>query len=798
MRERSHRVPCLLVVDDVQWLDGPTATVLAFAARRLHDEPIGFLVAQRADPGGPTPLGLDRGLEPQRLHRITLGPISLGALQAMLRARLDRSFPRPVLQRIHETSGGNPFFALEIAKAIEREGATAGPGASLPVPQDLEKLLGARIGSLPAGSRRVLLFIAASPTPTPELIAFAAGSGSHDDVAAAAQAGVVEIASDRVRFTHPLLASTVYSGASPSERRAAHRALADHAGDPEERARHLALSSDGPDPAIADALDEAARLARTRAAPDSAAELSDLARELTPTSDIEGRQRRGLEAAGHHFDAGDVVRAQEKLLELSKASPPGPARAAILLRLAQMCWNEVDRVRSHLEAALENLSGDTVVGCHIRSELAWTGINGGDLADAQLQAQISFEIAERIGDPSLTSEALATLGLCEFLAGRDGGDRIALAVSIQRTGSVPDVYTTPHVVMGLRHLWAGELDEARSTLESVLAYLADRGLYTLATEPYEYLGEIECRAGRYERAAERAVASIETELAAGFELGGIALYPQALVDACRGDVDSAREQATHGLLKAEEWGDLLYANCHRAVLGFIDLSLGRFAEAREHLDQVIRFLREMGVTEPCVIPVHADAVEARIGSGDVEGAEGLLMELEKLGRSSGRPWALATAARCRGMLLVSRGDAEAAEPAFDRAIAEHERVGQPLELGRTLLAKGEAQRRARQRSAARESIGGALAIFEDLGAAVWAERARTELARIGGRTPAGDELTLGERRIAELVAEGKRNKEVASILVVSERTVESALTQIYRKLGVRSRTELARALQASD
>ena len=328
----------------------------------------------------------------------------------------------------------------------------------------------------------------------------------------------------------------------------------------------------------------------------------------------------------------------------------------------------------------------------------------------------------------------------------------------------------------------------------VLDHLAERGLYTLATEPHQYLAEIECRAGRYELAARHAATEIEIKLGAGYEeLNALDLYPQALVDALRGDVSSAREYATQGLAWSER-GDRLYANCNRAVLGFLELSLGRFAQAREHLDPVVRFLREMGVQEPCVIPVHADAIEAQIGMGDLDAAATLLAEFEEQGRTSGRAWALATAARCRALLLAASGDAAAATLTFERALDEHRRVPQPLELARTLLAKGQVERRAKQKSAARQTLQQALGIFEELGAPLWAAKARAELARIGGRAPAGDGLTPTERRIAELVAEGKTNKEVAVILVVAERTVESALTQIYRKLDVRSRTELARKL----
>jgi DNA-binding CsgD family transcriptional regulator len=712
----------------------------------------------------------------------------------MFRARLGRSWPRPLLRRIHENSDGNPFFALEIARSLERDSVS--PGSVLPVPHDLEELLRARIDVLTANTRAALLVASVSSQPTPDLVAAATGLGlgAHDALAAAERAGVIEIQAGQVRFTHPLLASTVYAGASTDERRAVHRALADGAADPEERARHLALSSEGPAALIASALDDAARLALARGAPDSAAELAVLACQLTPPADAEALIRRGVEAAGHLFDAGDAMRAQELFREMAAATSRGPARADILWRLADASWMEVDLVRGYLREALEDSSGDLRVESGIRMDLAWAWVYGGDVAQAATEAERSLEIAERLDDPSLISEALAVDGICEFLAGQDGADPITRAVELHGASSFPETYTTPRVTMGLRSLWAGELDTARSTLEGVLDHLAERGLYTLATEPHELLGEIECRAGRYELAARHAAAGIEIKLGAGYEeLHGLDVYPQALVDALRGDVTSAREYATQGLASFLR-GDHLYGNCNRAVLGFLELSLGRFAQAREHLDPVVRFLREMGVREPCVIPVHADAIEAQLRIGDIDAASELLEEFEGQARATRRPWALATAARCRALHLAAKGDAAASLLMFERALEEHQRVPQPLELARTLLAKGHVERRARQKSAARRTIQQALGIFDELGAPLWAINARAELARIGGRAPTGDALTPTERRIAELVAEGKTNKEVALILVVAERTVESALTQIYRKLEVRSRTELARRL----
>jgi Response regulator containing a CheY-like receiver domain and an HTH DNA-binding domain len=165
--------------------------------------------------------------------------------------------------------------------------------------------------------------------------------------------------------------------------------------------------------------------------------------------------------------------------------------------------------------------------------------------------------------------------------------------------------------------------------------------------------------------------------------------------------------------------------------------------------------------------------------------------LDERGHTLDRPWALATAARCRALIHAARGDTPGAMDTIGPAEVEQQRVGEPLELGRTLLAKGTIARRGRQRRLARESIEAAMGIFESLGASLWVARAKAEGARIGGRAPSGDALTTAEQQIAALIAEGLTNREAAARLFVTVHTVEAALVRVYAKLGVRSRSELA-------
>jgi DNA-binding CsgD family transcriptional regulator len=235
-------------------------------------------------------------------------------------------------------------------------------------------------------------------------------------------------------------------------------------------------------------------------------------------------------------------------------------------------------------------------------------------------------------------------------------------------------------------------------------------------------------------------------------------------------------------------------SCHRAVLGFLELSLSDPAAAIERLEPVLAFLDETGSPEPGIIPCVPDAIEALVSLGRMDEAEWLLDRLERQARALDRPWAIATAARGRGMLTAAQGDLPTACAALEQALVEHRRVPQPFELARTLLVKGEVERRAKQKRAARSNLEQALDIFQTLGAPLWAERAREDLARVGGAMPPAGELTPTEQRIAMLVGEGMKNREVADALFVSVKTVEANLSRIFHKLGVRSRTELTRRI----
>ena len=278
------------------------------------------------------------------VERLRIGPLSVGALHRILHDRFGRPFPRQTLLRIHEQSGGNPFFALELARVLDED---VDPLEPLPVPATLEELVRTRLDGLPAATRDALAFAAALGTPSESLLERVGVAPGALDPAVAAQ--VVERERGAIRFTHPLLSSVLYNDLG-ARRRVVHERIAAFVSDPVLRARHLALATDEPDQAVAAALDDAATIAAGRGASASAAELAEAALRLTPADEVGERHRRALAAARAHRASGEWTRARTIASELLEDSGLGPLRADVLLLLAEL--EGLDRAVALLEEAL--------------------------------------------------------------------------------------------------------------------------------------------------------------------------------------------------------------------------------------------------------------------------------------------------------------------------------------------------------------------------------------------------------------------------------------------------------------
>ena len=796
LRVVSAEQQLLVAVDDAQWLDAASAAALGYAARRLRDEHVGLLLSRRGSPESTVAADIRRSLPAERVHTVEVGPIDLASLHAVVREHLDLAVPRPLLAEIHQASGGNPFFALEIARTLKRGDAFVEAGQLPPVPESLHELVQARIEALTPDSRDFLLAAAAHAHPTTTIVEAATGVDRQAGLVPAIRAGIVEVDRDRIRFTHPLLAAGAYNAADFVRRKEIHARLAELLDDPEARAWQLAASVDQPDESVAATLEDAAEYARARGAPRPAALLLDRARQLTPPDRRPEEVRRAVEAAFLHFEAGDSRRAEAQLREVIGPLEPGPELARALVVLARIRLYEApDEARELFEQVIG------LAGADRRTlALAHEGVAACSLwrferfDDTVRHTDIALSLAAEMGDLALAADVQLTRLSAESLLGRTTAAATAEeALALQPAAAGVRVLDQPLCSLAEYWTWIDAHDEARAALTDLLRSADELGDESARPWLLLLLGELELLLGNVETGLAHARQGREAAEQTGlllFTLRARAL--ESLAQAQRGRPEAAREAATDVIETDSDRFVVLVAS---AALGLLALSLERPGDVVEHLASQTAVVRREGIVEPGATRFVVDHIEALVELGRPLEARELLDWYEGNARRLGRVSALANCARCRGLLAAQAGELEAALAAFATALDRHAEVELPLDRGRTLLALGATKRRLKQRREARTTLEEALAVFEGIGAMLWAERARAELKRISGRAAAPGALTPAEERVAALVALGRTNKEVAAALFLSDRTVEGHLGRIFGKFGIRQRAEVAGALQ---
>jgi DNA-binding CsgD family transcriptional regulator len=792
LRQLAGGSPICLAIDDVQWLDAASLAAVGYALARLDREPVAALLAVR----GELPEWLRRAVPDERLRTVEVTGLSLGATHELLHTRLGATFPRPTLIRLWETSRGNPFFALELATALQRRGGTLAPGEELPIPSRLDELLHARIDGLGPQAREVAQAVAALADPTVALLEAALHDRCNPGLAEALDARILELDGEDVRFTHPLLGAAVVARQTPGSRRSVHARLAEVVPSAEERARHLALATVEPDGDVASILEEAADALRAGGAPAAAAELAEEALRLTPAAEPVDARRRLLAAADLHGRAGDTERGIALLETALTTAAPGLERATVLTHLAGVHPSAKASIRLYRDALAEagdNAALQATINLSLAALLRWSeGVEQGFE-----HAVLAVRAASRADDESLRCRAIATHGELYFRSGRGiPAEEMEEALAIER--SLPGEPLSDGATWARceQLCWSADVDGAREFLSTVRATVEMQENPGARATILWFVAFNEWRAGNWEQADRFAVEAFDLftqlgQLHAPYEL------PAALIAAHRGRLDDARARAEGAFARAVADGLGVAQSAHGWVLGFVELSAGNTEAALAHLRRSYE-LRNTFFLEPAARIELGDLLETLMVSGELEEAEEIITTWQERAGRLDRAWALAILARSRGLLLAARGDLDGAFASFERALAEHARSTDPFHHARTLLALGRTQRRAKQRGAARATLEDALARFERLGAPLWAEQTRAELARIGGRAPSNGELTEAERRIALLVAEGRTNREVAAALFLTVHSVETTLTRVYRKLEVRSRAELAHRFAANS
>ena len=785
LAEAAEERPLVCLVDDAQWLDSASAGTLAFVAHRLLAEGIALVFATR-----------ELGGAFAGLPELEVEPLSRRDARALLESVLPARLDERVVERIVAETHGNPLALLELPRGLGASQLAGGFGLpqAVPVSASIEESFMRRLARLPQDARRLLLVAAADPVGDPALVWGAAEAlGIPKSAADTVESEALLALSPRVVFRHPLVRSAVYRAADGNERREIHRALAEATDpqiDPDRRAWHRAQAAPVPDEDVPGELERSAARAQARGGFAAAAAFLERAVALSPDPRL--RAQRALAAARAKFLAGafddaldllvtaesgtaidDLVRARVHLLraQIAFASRRGSDATPLLLSAAR----ELEPTDPSLARAtyLEALSAAMFAGRLAR---------GAGLVEAGAAALAGPPMPHAPGPSDLLLQGFA-------IQATEGYAAAAPILKQALSAFVRDVDPSPNEARWLwfaswiaLHMW----DDASWRVLSTRQLELVRHTGELSTLPfvlanrssvYAFLGDL------------RTAALLEEELSAATEATGIAgiSYGGLSLAALRSRETEFSDLIRSTISEARTRGEGVALTVAEFLSGVLYNGLGRYEAALEAVLPAERFY-----TEGPAIWALTELIEAAVRSGRPDRASRAFDRVQETTRATGTDWGLGIEARSRA--LLSAGDE--VDVLFQEAIERLGRTSIRVQLARTHLLYGEWLRRGRRRLDAREQLRTAHTLFSDFGVEAFAERARIELEATGERArkrtvDRRDELTPQEEQIARLASEGQTNREVAARMFISTSTVEYHLRKVFRKLDVKSRTQLA-------
>jgi DNA-binding CsgD family transcriptional regulator len=775
LRELAESVPVLVALDDVQWLDVSSVEVLRYAARRLTEQRVSrvrFLLTRRSEERS----ALETVWGARPAERVELSGITVGALSRLVKERLGLALPRRLLRQLHQSTAGNPLFALEWARMFQEQGLPA-VGSELPVPDLVDDLFADRFRGLAPPVRRVVLAVSLGPDIGWSELGTMVDSGALDD---ALESGLVVLDRFRLRAWHPLLGAAAVRCYTRRESGEMHRALAAVVDDEVLRARHLALASLGADIALATTVAKAAGTASARGAVYEAEQLAAHALRLTPPDAVEYPERLLL-MARCHLVAGDMAATRELLVSRVDELPPGRARSTgyLLLGEASDYHTEERCLVSALQEAGEEPDLRATVLARRSTMLAANRVER--IAEAEAWARQAL-VAARDAGPDVETRALSALAWSLALRGRPLDE---LSSASPRTAAVVWYDSVVERPLGVRLAFRGEVEPARAVFARLLELEEAHGDIRLSIVLRVQLCELALRCGDVRSAT---VFLEELEEWSWPDDSGIAhTRLRAVLGAVRGS-PAPLEGIDDLTASLSYWAwDRLEMQRALGVTAMFDQDYPR---AVKHLRSVWDHTRREQVDDPGAFPVAAELVEALTMCGDHQGAEEVTAHLARVAVAQDHPWGLITTRRCRAVMAWADGYDDVTALELVEVADGYARMGLLFDQARTLLFVGAGQRRQKKRAAARGTLERSREVFERLGCTGWAGQAGLELRKLSGRRPGDDELTPSERRVVELAAGGLSNKEIASRLVVGVYTVEAHLRHAYAKMGIRSRSQL--------
>ncbi|WP_305784737.1 helix-turn-helix transcriptional regulator [Symbioplanes lichenis] len=781
----ARTAPVLILLDDVQWLDAESAALIGFAVRRRPGPRVRVVAAQRHD--GPGHRLRAARLCPAPVSDVEVPPLSVDDLTDLLEAR---GLPCRAAVRLHEASGGNPALALELGRT-----AAGWSWRPEPLPEQVRALLRRRLAALPAGVGATLLVAALATRPSRGVLVRAGCEDASPHLYAAAAAGVVAFDGERVRFTPPALADVLAEDAGAARRAGIHDALADTALDETVAVRHRALRSGRPDADVARDLVAAAGRAGERGAGRTAAELHLLAADRCPRS-LAGERFAWLLAAAEGGARTGAPVVAGRAAEAVVAAPDAPAASRVRARLVliDLAGQALGGMGETFAAALHEAGDDPALLAPVRLRQAWAALLAGDAATGGELAAAAATAARAAGDATTEAMALGALTQAQRVRGDAAWVRtLAAALAVNAPLQPGWVHQSPRYVAARFALMEDRLDEARAELLVLLAVAErDRTGEALAGV-LRSLAEVATRAGRCREALEYAHRAVAAAGRAGLSPGPT-WYTAAAAELAGGSLARAAGYARRGARASDQEGDGLYLRRHLHVLGLAQLRSG---DTRAGVATLSR-LRELdGGADPMIVRWQADLAAGLAALGEHAAAAAMMAEARVAAGRLGQNAALTGYLdRAAAAVLSESGQADTAVKLSAAAAERFAALHRPLEQAHALLVQGGAERRRRRYAAARAALGAALALFLAADAKPWTEQTELALLRAERSTtlPADPGLTGIEERVVELVRSGASNREIAGRLFLSVKTVEATLTRLYRKLGVRSRTQLLQRL----
>jgi DNA-binding CsgD family transcriptional regulator len=791
----AERAPCLVLIDDAQWLDASSADALVFAFRRLLADRIAALLAVRAgevsafDAAGLPELALD-GLEPD-------------AARVLLQRRAAGHVSSDTAEWLYRATGGNPLALVELAAEAPRLEVELFDRPLMVGPR-IERAFRRQIERLSDSARRALVVAAASESG--ELVGIVgamAGLGLHATALEEAEsAALVRMRDGVLEFRHPLVRSAAYQAAPPAERRQAHRALAGALRgerNADRRAWHLASAVVGPNEEVAVALEAAAVRAHDRSAYAAAAAAFERSAQLT--AEDETRARRLLEAADAAWLASATDRAHGLLIEARELAREPALRAEIEHLRGRVTVRQglgLDGFRILCDAAADVEAIDPGQAALLLAEATEALLYIGAVELMVRTARRAWDLAASVGeDEEIEFFASMALGQGLIMSGQgaDGAAYMRRAVAIMEAS--PTLWRDPRLVAwtGRGYLFLRENADGGRLMQRALEAARQQGAIGVLPFALHQLALDSVASDRWPAAQAEYAEGIRLARETGqdTDLCGC-LAGLSRLEAHQGRADECRAHATEALELAQRLGLGLFRTWTHLARTELALCLGQLDDALRQAQTAAGVLAELGIKDPDISPAP-ELIEVLLRLGRGAEAVPVAEDFWRLAHDKDLPWSLARAARCRGLLA----DEASYDRHFEDALRCHELTPDSFERGRTRLCYGERLRRSRRRVEARDQLRAAFEAFERLGAEPWAERARVELLATGETARRRDASTLErltpqEFQIAQLLAAGATTREAAARLFVSPKTVEYHLRSVYGKLGVSSRAALAAAL----